>query len=66
MLNTNSVDYQTSSRDAINKIIESWENRDLRGSLLQIVKELFPQINGLYSNTHYGNRWQAEWRKNQG
>lgn len=28
-----------------------------------IIKNLFPQVKGLYSNTQYGNDWQQQWRQ---
>jgi predicted KAP-like P-loop ATPase len=49
---------------AIDGIVESCEDGDLRESLRGIIKELFPQVEGLYRSTHYGSDWQDEWRKN--
>jgi predicted KAP-like P-loop ATPase len=28
-----------------------------------IIQQLFPQIKGIYSNTHYGHDWQQGWRQ---
>lgn len=48
----------------INSIVESYKNTDQRESLKGIIKQLFPQVEGLYNNTSYGYDWQVEWRKN--
>jgi len=49
---------------AIDGIIGSCEDGDLRESLRAIIKELFPQVEGLYRNTHYSSDWQDKWQKN--
>ncbi len=48
----------------IDNMIESYEDSAMRESLKGIIKELFPQVEGLYRNTSYGPDWQVEWRKN--
>ncbi|MBI4283140.1 MAG: hypothetical protein HY663_01565 [Chloroflexi bacterium] len=55
---------RTTQLKEIDRIIESYEDSNLRGSLRGIIKELFPQVDGLYRNTNYGPDWQVEWRKN--
>jgi predicted KAP-like P-loop ATPase len=56
-------DGRETRRTAIEKIIEGCEETDLKEPLRQIIKALFPQVEGLYRNTHYGNEWHIEWRK---
>ncbi len=36
---------------------------NLKDVVREIIKQLFPQVKGLYSNTHYGNDWQQGWRQ---
>jgi predicted KAP-like P-loop ATPase len=48
----------------IDDIVESYDDVTLRESLKGIIRELFPQVDGLYRNTNYGPDWQGEWRKN--
>lgn len=45
------------------KIITTKAPDGLADIIREIIKQLFPQINGLYSNAHYGSDWQQGWRK---
>jgi predicted KAP-like P-loop ATPase len=45
------------------RIITQKSPEGLATAISEIVKQLFPQVKGLYTNTHYGYEWQQEWRK---
>jgi predicted KAP-like P-loop ATPase len=44
-------------------IITDKSSPELTNAMRGIVKELFPQVKGFYTNTHYGYEWQQTWRK---
>jgi len=51
-------------RKLCESIITQKSPQGLASAISEIVKQLFPQVKGLYTNTHYGYDWQQEWRKN--
>ncbi len=36
---------------------------DLKKSIKDLLKRLFPKLEGVWGNTHYGPNWEQEWRK---
>lgn len=47
-----------SRKNICEQIITEKSPDDLADTVREIVQQLFPQVKGLYSNTHYGHDWQ--------
>jgi len=52
-----------SRKNICEKIITEKSPKNLTNTIREIIQQLFPQVNGLYSNTHYGHDWQQGWRQ---
>jgi predicted KAP-like P-loop ATPase len=50
-------------KNSCEHIITENSSPELTNAMREIVKELFPQVKGLYTNTYYGYEWQQTWRK---
>ena len=48
----------------IEKSIDSSDKEEIDG-VLQLLKSLFPKLETIYGNTHYGNDWEKSWREAQ-
>jgi predicted KAP-like P-loop ATPase len=56
----------TKERDRRKEICEEAIKKSPHGLedvIKSIILQLFPQVKGIYSNTHYGNDWQQKWRQ---
>jgi predicted KAP-like P-loop ATPase len=52
-----------SRKNICEQIITEKSPAGLADIIREIIQQLFPQVNGLYSNTHYGHDWQQGWRQ---
>lgn len=50
-------------KDICERIVTEKAPSAIADNIKQIIRQLFPQVDGLYTNTHYGNDWQQGWRK---
>ena len=52
-----------SRKNICEQIITEKSPKGLADTIREIVKQLFPQVDGLFSNTHYGHDWKQGWRQ---
>ena len=52
-----------SRKNICEQIITGKSPDGLADTMREIIQQLFPQVNGIYSNTHYGHDWQQGWRQ---
>ncbi len=52
-----------SRKNICEQIITGKSPEGLADTIRGIIQQLFPQVNGIYSNTHYGHDWQQGWRQ---
>lgn len=57
---------RSDDREAKKKLFEeilSYAPKEAKEVVIGVCKQLFPQIDGIYTNTSYPYSWQQEWRK---
>lgn len=63
-LATNNDDEIKSRRNLIDEVLGEYPEETSK-QIIDLICFLFPKLNSIFNNTHYGNDWESKWEENQ-